>query len=352
MPPRAKPPATLRGTPPVARRADHACGPSAACCRPAASSTSPTIKRSKRCSTKSASNQQEVTDQLGYQVRRAVEVLIHSLDRADQDFGRELLAGVRGRGSLRVGPHGHDAAGVPVLCRGTGTDPQQAVPGLRTELLRLHDQQATAGTGRPARRRIARTPLRRLAPAPGGVPGGVRRAASTTTFTSRPTAAISSIPTASRSSKVASREPRGETPRRTRCRSTIARCCTCSKRCNCCKSRCRVAGQRKLVGSASGHSTSNRSATSTKGLLDHTAKRATEPFLGLAGTRDKEPEIPLAELEKLLAKGRSRSRQVPEGRNGQVGERRSRSRSRPNSMTKMRPGFARPAKVTMRCGSG
>ena len=40
-----------------------------------------------------------------------------------------------------------------------------------------------------------------------------------------------------------------------------------------------------------------------EGLLDHTAKRATEPFLGLAGTRDKEPEIPLAELEKLLAKG-------------------------------------------------
>ncbi|MFN5286464.1 MAG: type IIL restriction-modification enzyme MmeI, partial [Planctomyces sp.] len=43
---------------------------------------------------KSASNQQEVTDQLGYQVRKAVEVLIHSLDKADQDFGRELLADV------------------------------------------------------------------------------------------------------------------------------------------------------------------------------------------------------------------------------------------------------------------
>lgn len=40
-----------------------------------------------------------------------------------------------------------------------------------------------------------------------------------------------------------------------------------------------------------------------EGLLDHTAKRAAEPFLGLAGTRDKEPEIPLAELEKLLVKG-------------------------------------------------
>lgn len=42
----------------------------------------------------SATNQQEVTDQLGLQVRHAVEVLIHSLDRADQDHGRELLAGV------------------------------------------------------------------------------------------------------------------------------------------------------------------------------------------------------------------------------------------------------------------
>lgn len=43
---------------------------------------------------KSASNQQEVTDQLGLQVRRAVEVLIQSLDKADQDHGRALLEGV------------------------------------------------------------------------------------------------------------------------------------------------------------------------------------------------------------------------------------------------------------------
>ena len=42
----------------------------------------------------SASNQQEVTDRLGLQVRRAVEVLIHSLDKADQDFDRALLADV------------------------------------------------------------------------------------------------------------------------------------------------------------------------------------------------------------------------------------------------------------------
>lgn len=42
----------------------------------------------------SAGNQQEVTDQLGYQVRRAVEVLVQSIDRADQDHDRSLLANV------------------------------------------------------------------------------------------------------------------------------------------------------------------------------------------------------------------------------------------------------------------
>ena len=42
----------------------------------------------------SASNQQEVTDRLGYQVREAVEVIIRSLDRIDQDEKGQLLAGV------------------------------------------------------------------------------------------------------------------------------------------------------------------------------------------------------------------------------------------------------------------
>ena len=42
----------------------------------------------KRCWPKVALNQQEVTDQLGYQVRRAVGVLIQTLDQADQDHGR------------------------------------------------------------------------------------------------------------------------------------------------------------------------------------------------------------------------------------------------------------------------
>ena len=39
-------------------------------------------------------NQQDVTDRLGYQVREAVEEIIPSLDRIDQDQGRRLLEGV------------------------------------------------------------------------------------------------------------------------------------------------------------------------------------------------------------------------------------------------------------------
>lgn len=42
----------------------------------------------------SVNSQQEVTDQLGFQVRQAVEVLVQSIDRVDLDRHRALLAGV------------------------------------------------------------------------------------------------------------------------------------------------------------------------------------------------------------------------------------------------------------------
>ena len=42
----------------------------------------------------SATHQQEVTERLGYQVREAVEEIIRALDRIDQDEKRQLLAGV------------------------------------------------------------------------------------------------------------------------------------------------------------------------------------------------------------------------------------------------------------------
>lgn len=44
--------------------------------------------------TESAADQQEVTDQLGYQVRQAVEILIQTIDRIDKDRERTLLRGV------------------------------------------------------------------------------------------------------------------------------------------------------------------------------------------------------------------------------------------------------------------
>lgn len=43
-----------------------------------------------------------------------------------------------------------------------------------------------------------------------------------------------------------------------------------------------------------------------EGLLDHTGVRATETVLGIKGTRNKEPEILLATLESLLAQGQDR----------------------------------------------
>lgn len=44
--------------------------------------------------TASARDQQEVTDQLGYQVREAVEVLVQSLDKLDQESKRTVLRGI------------------------------------------------------------------------------------------------------------------------------------------------------------------------------------------------------------------------------------------------------------------
>ncbi|MCY3780046.1 MAG: restriction endonuclease [Chloroflexi bacterium] len=42
----------------------------------------------------SANDQAEVTNQLGYQVRRAVEIIVQTIDRLDAESGRELLDGV------------------------------------------------------------------------------------------------------------------------------------------------------------------------------------------------------------------------------------------------------------------
>lgn len=98
---------------------------------------------------KSAEDTEEVTNQLGAQVRRSVEILVQDIDRLDADSGRELLKGVsekklyeaavtvmmrlvfllsaEERGVLRLGQHEYDAA--------------YAVSTLREQLREVADKQ-------------------------------------------------------------------------------------------------------------------------------------------------------------------------------------------------------------------
>jgi hypothetical protein len=88
-----------------------------------------------------------------------------------------------------------------------------------------------------------------------------------------------------------------------------------------------------------------------EGLLDHTARRAGEPYLGLAGTRDKEPEITLAELERLAAKGEADLVKFLKEETG-----RSESALKKAIKAEIDDGLARlfrtPARGTRRCGGG
>ena len=124
----------------------------------------------------SATNQQEVTDQLGLQVRHAVEVLIHSLDRADQDHGRELLAGVPETVLYE--------AALTVMMRLVFlfcAEEQKLLllgdPLLRPALRRLDARGPASGSRRPARRRGFGTPSGRLGPLAGHLPRHLRRRA-------------------------------------------------------------------------------------------------------------------------------------------------------------------------------
>ena len=128
----------------------------------------------------SATNQQEVTDQLGYQVRQAVEVLIQSLDQADQDHGRQLLAGVP-ETDLYEAALTVMMRLVFLFCaeeRGLLLLGDRALRPATTPSPRSQAQ--LAGSRRPARRRDSRTPA--LMPGAGCFPpSGPSMAASSTT---------------------------------------------------------------------------------------------------------------------------------------------------------------------------
>lgn len=251
---------------------------------------------------KSASNQQEVTDQLGYQVRRAVEVLIYSLDRADQDFGRELLAGIKEEvlyeSALTV-----MMRLVFLFCAEERElipskpfpvyDQNYSVSTISKQLRELADQHGEE----LLERRYDAWP--RLLAAFRALYGGLRHD-------------DVNIPAYGGSLFNPDRFPFLEGRKKgTSWRDTEASPLPINNRTVLHLLEALQLLQIKMPGGgkAEARRLSFRALDIEQighvyeGLLDHTAKRATEPFLGLAGSRNNEPEIPLVELEKYLAKG-------------------------------------------------
>lgn len=254
----------------------------------------------------STTNQQDVTDQLGYQVRKAVEVLIRSLDRADQDHGRALLAEVpperlyeaaltvmmrlvflfsaEERGLLRLGDSLYDQ--------------HYAVSTLRAQLREAADQHGEEvlerrldawcrllGTFRAVYGGIDHDRL--ALPAYGGhlfdpdrFPFLEGRPEGTSWRTS-PDPASPPVPLPIDNRTVLHllealqvlqvKVPGGGPPE------------------------ARRLSFKALDVTQIGHV--------YEGLLDHTARRANGPVLGLVGSKDQEPEVPLADLERLRDKG-------------------------------------------------
>jgi hypothetical protein len=250
---------------------------------------------------KSAADQQEVTDQLGYQVRKAVEVLIQALDKADQDHGRKLLADVEEKvlyeSALTVMMRLvflFCAEERELLLLGDDLyDKNYAVSTLREQLRATADQfgEEILGLRYDAWTRLLTTFRavyagakhdRLKLPAYGGSlfnPDRFTFLEGRKLGTSWKDTEATPLPVSNRTvlhllealQVLQVRLPGGGA------------------------AEARKLSFRSLDIEQIGHV--------YEGLLDHTAKRATDPVLGLAGTRDKEPEIALTELEKIAAKG-------------------------------------------------
>ena len=249
----------------------------------------------------SALNQQEVTEQLGYQVRRAVEVLVQALDNADQDHGRELLSGVPETALYEAAltvmmrlVFLFSAEERELLLLGTPLyDQHYAVSTLQAQLRETADQH---GEEILERRFDAWS---RLLATFRAVHAGVQHE-------------DLRLPAYGGHLFDPDRFPFLEGRRRTtRWRDTPASPLPVDNRT---VLHLLEALQFLNVRLASGGARERRRLSFRaldieqighvyEGLLDHTAKRAAEPILGLAGSKDKEPEIPLAELERLKARG-------------------------------------------------
>jgi hypothetical protein len=250
---------------------------------------------------RSAADQQEVTDQLGYQVRKAVEVLIQALDRADQDHGRALLSDV-GEATLYESALTVMMRLVFLFCAEEREllllgddlyDRNYAVSTLREQLRITADQfgEEILGLRYDAWARLLTTFRavyagidhdRLKLPAYGGSlfnPDRFPFLEGRKLGTSWKNTEATPLPVSNRTvlhllealQVLQVRMPGGG------------------------PAEARRLSFRALDIEQIGHV--------YEGLLDHTAKRATEPVLGLQGTREKEPEIALTDLERIAARG-------------------------------------------------
>jgi hypothetical protein len=247
----------------------------------------------------SAVNQQEVTEQLGYQVRQAVEVLVESIDKADQDLGRELTKGISEKvlyeAALAVMMRLvflMSAEERKLLLLGDPIyDQHYAISTLQAQLRETADQHGEeilehrfdAWCRLLATFRAVHAGMqhdRMTLPAYGGHlfdPDRYPFLEGRKSETSWQTTQASPLPINNR---------------------TVLHA---------------LEALQFLQVKVSGGGPAERRRLSFRaldveqighvyeGLLDHTAKRASEPILGLRGTKNKEPEIALAELERRLA---------------------------------------------------
>jgi len=249
----------------------------------------------------SAQDQHEVTDQLGYQVRRAVEILVQAVDRADQDRGRTLLAGmsedrlyeaaltVMMRLVFLLSAEERDLLllGDPIY------DQHYAVSTLRTQLREMADRH---GEEVLERRFDAWC---RLLVVFRAVHGGVQHE------DLRLLAYGGSLFDPDRFPFLEGRTPD------TAWRTTPAQPLPINNRTVLHLLEALQVLQVKVPGGgpAEARRLSFRALDIEQighvyeGLLDHVAVRAEEPVLGLVGTKYKEPEIPLSKLEAQMAQG-------------------------------------------------
>lgn len=247
----------------------------------------------------SAHDQQEVTDQLGFQVRRAVELLVKALDRIDRDRGRKLLAGVSEREAYEAAvsvmmrlvflfcaeERGLLMLGDPLF------DAGYAVSTLRDQLREVEDLR---GAEVMQRRHDA---WARLLAVFRAVHGGVQHEAMR-------------LPGYGGSLFDPDRSPFLEGRKKgTSWREQAADPLPIDNHTVLQLLEALQLLQVKVAGGVETRRLSFRALDVEQighiyeGLLDHTATRAAGPVLGLVGAKGQEPEVPLARLEELRAKG-------------------------------------------------